>query len=102
MKDLGQVLVVFQRLGRWYKEIDNWRCPPEPVRGEIHGLPGSDGMMVATNGILCLIERLNEPPFEGHLDFFVPYNPKDTAVIAELKPVTKKPKKAELLAAEYL
>lgn len=52
------------------KDPGQWRFTKRIV-GEINGLPQSRGVLVATNGILCRIERVALPPFEGHLDAFV-------------------------------
>ena len=46
-----------------------WRLlNPQPV-GQIHALPESRGIAVATNGILVLIMQ-GDRPFYGHLDWF--------------------------------
>ena len=51
------------------RDADKWRrVRPRP--GHIHGLPGSQGVVTATNGILCTIDQ-NGRTFIGHYDFFV-------------------------------
>lgn len=66
------VTQLFTRHEVIYHDSLNWRLTPRIV-GEINGLPGSRGVLVATNGVLCLIEQeLGERLFEGHLDFFLP------------------------------
>jgi hypothetical protein len=51
------------------KNPGDWRWTNR-ISGEINGLPMSRGVLVATNGILCLIEQ-GETYFEGHLQWFV-------------------------------
>lgn len=49
---------------------EHWRLTPRVV-GEIHALPGSNGILTATNGILCYIERAENSLFLGHIDHFI-------------------------------
>ena len=47
-----------------------WRLIAEPCVGQINGLPKTQGIVVATNGIECLIVQENGLVL-GHNDFFV-------------------------------
>lgn len=82
LQDLYQILVdvttprtihdCFRIYGVVRKDADKWRMLP-PTSGEIHGLPGSRGNIIATNGLLCLIVQnttLGIKLFEGHLAHF--------------------------------
>lgn len=51
-----------------------WKMTKRTV-GEIVGIPGSRGILVATNGIDCYIERLGNDLFYGHLAWFVQEKP---------------------------
>ena len=53
------------------KHDDTWRRTKRIV-GQVNGIPGSRGVMVATNGILCQIEQSGPVPFIGHIAWFVP------------------------------
>jgi hypothetical protein len=87
---------------------EEWRLTP-CVLGEIHGLPTTHGVLLATNGILCYIELVNPinglTYFIGHLDFF---EPMDISYEDEIKSMlakeSSKPKvkKADLLALALL
>lgn len=58
----------------------DWRLTfPYPI-GQIHGLPGTHGRLICTNGIACYVlldeyltqpDETKQPLFHGHLDFFV-------------------------------
>lgn len=77
----------FATHGLTFKDADKWRVIKEPVLGEINGLPASHGLLVATNGILCLIERADSTTFEGHLEWFVAHNPREQEIVDEQKAV---------------
>lgn len=49
---------------------DNWRLT-DRICGQIHGIPGSRGILTATNGILCVIEQDANVNFLGHIAWFV-------------------------------
>jgi len=49
---------------------EDWRLTDRIV-GNIHALPDTHGVLVATNGILCYIERESDL-FLGHIAFFIP------------------------------
>jgi hypothetical protein len=77
---------LFSHFGVCYKNAASWRLT-EATPGQIEGLDSSHGILLATNGILCLIERAHKNTsadtpqlFQGHLDFFIPYKPKQTEV----------------------
>ena len=53
----------------------NWRMLPSEDQkpGQIHALPGSHGIVRATNGVYCLIEQPGKAElFLGHIDNWVP------------------------------
>ena len=56
----------------------DWRLLVKPEVGAIHGIPSSQGVAVATNGILVAIQRWKDV-FIGHIDSFVPDNEYTTA-----------------------
>lgn len=66
-----------------YKDAVNWRLTKR-IPGAVNGLPASLGILVATNGILCLIETGNDI-YEGHLQWFIAQSGEDQQVIEELK-----------------
>jgi len=77
-------------------EFDQWRMVPlcEQRTGSINALPDMRGMLRATNGILCFLERSDGTLIEGHLEFFVPDAGQHPVRISHNgKP--KKPTKAE-------
>ena len=49
---------------------DTWHFTKRIV-GQVHGIPTSRGVMVATNGILCLIEQGDGKEFLGHIGWFL-------------------------------
>jgi hypothetical protein len=70
---------LFSAFGIVRRDLDSWRLT-EATPGQIHGLNSSHGILLATNGMLCVIERQTpneaaETPkiFFGHLDYFEPY-----------------------------
>lgn len=67
-KNLGELCECYGYLPR----PKTWRMLPFAVPGEIHALPNTRGMAVATNGIHVAIENstYNEL-FIGHLDWFI-------------------------------
>lgn len=48
-----------------------WRAV-KAIRGEINGLPGSRGVIRATDGIECYIVREDNTLFHGHVASFIP------------------------------
>jgi hypothetical protein len=51
-----------------------WRLTDRVV-GQINGLPQSNGILTATNGILCYIEQPQDHKinlFLGHIEWFIP------------------------------
>jgi len=67
---MSAILAELSALGVGRRDIETWRVLNPPPRGEIRGIPTYRGKMVATNGILCLIERPAEPAVLGHFDSF--------------------------------
>lgn len=49
----------------------HWHVVNPPRKGQINGIPDSYGMLVATDGVLCVIDRINLPAFYGHVQWFV-------------------------------
>jgi len=66
-----------------------WRLSPCEL-GEINGIPGSRGLIVATDGMMCLIYRSDDSWFIGHKEYWIP----DEVEIDEneLSKVVKEPK----------
>lgn len=95
--DYTSVTQLFARWGIFYKDGLNWRLTSR-LTGEIQGLPGSRGVLVATNGVLCLIDTGANWLFEGHFRFFVPDI--DIEDEEDFFP-TKKNKKTTPLVAAY-
>ncbi len=54
----------------WLPTKTDWRMVSfaDQKPGQIRGIPGSRGILRATDGMLCLIERYGQPLFEGHAD----------------------------------
>lgn len=99
----SSIHVLFARLRLFYKDAHAWRLTHR-IPGEIQGLPTTAGILVATNGVLCLIERQGQDHFEGHLDWFVPLHQRYVDDIMCYR-VEKKPtaaKKTETLNSEYV
>jgi hypothetical protein len=70
-------LIAFMR--KWaitipMSEFDSWRMalPQDQRMGVINGLPESRGILRATNGILCYIERQVGFPYLGHIEHWQP------------------------------
>lgn len=59
--------------GVLFTKNSHWRLT-ERLVGEIVGLPNSRGILTATDGIQCYIEREGTFPFHGHVQWFVPDN----------------------------
>lgn len=71
------------------REFSKWRWLriDDQLLGEVNGLPESRGRVVATNGILCYIERVDRFPFLGHYESFVPdLDQPSTAILGGIKP----------------
>lgn len=66
------------------KNPGDWRWTKR-ILGEINGLPMSRGVLVATNGIICLIEQGGDSHFEGHLQWFVPDESEDAGEVMRLR-----------------
>lgn len=47
-----------------------WRLTPV-INGYIHGLPSLCGLLIATDGMICLVLKENGQTFTAHLDNFV-------------------------------
>lgn len=66
---------LFERCRYFRRSKWGWRLTAR-LPGQVHGLPGSRGVLVATDGVVALIEQTGtdgKPTlFEGHLRFFVP------------------------------
>lgn len=84
-------------------EKEEWRLTPQ-ILGEINGLPETHGILLATNGILCYIDRGDAVAprfFLGHLDFFIPFKDIYRDEVEAMKPASRrspKPAKADSLA----
>lgn len=76
---------LFSEFGILKRKADKWRLTQEAVPGQINGLEDTDGLLLATDGVHCLILRHcnKKELFEGNLDFFVVYKPKQTTVITK-------------------
>jgi hypothetical protein len=61
----------------------DWRLM-EPIVGQIHGIPTSHGVAIATNGILVAIEQQGRYLFIGHVATFVP-DEQETQVMSVVK-----------------
>jgi len=68
---MSAILATLSSLGVGRRDAETWRVLNPAPRGEIRGIPTFRGRMVATNGILCLIERPAEPSVLGHFDSFI-------------------------------
>lgn len=72
---------LFTSYGIFKRRSADWRLVLEPLHGNIQGLENSYGLLLATNGILCLIQRNDHVTlFEGHLDYFVPNRPSQKTI----------------------
>ena len=72
------------------KPREDWRLMPDPCIGHIHGLPGTQGRAIATNGVLVAVERVGDI-FLGHLENFVPDEQQNMASVqAKAKPSVQK------------
>lgn len=67
---MNDITSLFAEYGEVRKDADNWRLTPR-VTGAFNGLPMTRGTIVATNGILALVDCGRGALFEGHFDFFV-------------------------------
>jgi hypothetical protein len=60
----------FTAHGICLRDAKTWRLT-EAVEGQIHGLPSTHGLLLATDGIVCFILQHNKKVlFKGHLDWF--------------------------------
>lgn len=76
------IVQLFHHYGICRRDMHNWRLIKEPPAGEIHGLPDSHGLLIATNGMLCFIQREGcKELFCGHLDYFIAYRPNTYTVL---------------------
>jgi hypothetical protein len=97
-------IYAFQRAhGITWPATEAWRLT-ERVLGEIVGLPGSRGILTATNGILCYIEQESFGRVEtylGHIQWFLPDGAKEPVDVEALVRQPKKPssRQAKLEAA---
>ncbi len=68
------------------KEIDGWRMvlPADQQNGMINALPESRGILRATNGIMCYIERSNGFPYFGHIQHWVA-DPKEQQDVVQVR-----------------
>ena len=67
-----------------------WRLLVDPVIGHIHGLPTTQGVAIATNGIEVVILQSNGVVL-GHLDFFEP-DEQENQIKIPVKHETKTPR----------
>jgi len=80
----GSIVALLAELRLYYKDAHRWRLTLR-IPGEINALPQSAGVLVATNGILCLIDRGDREVFEGHLEWFVPDDMRARGELVKLK-----------------
>jgi hypothetical protein len=66
----------------------DWRLIVPNLVGQIHALPGSRGVAVATNGIIVAIVQ-TDGLFLGHMENFIPDDEQPVEVVKEVK--AKKP-----------
>ncbi len=58
-------------------KLGDWRLVEQEV-GQINGLPQSRGTVIVTDGIMCMIERLDGSLYVGHYTAWVA-DPKESA-----------------------
>lgn len=84
------------------KPRQDWRLIAEPPVGSIVGIPSSQGVAVATNGILCAIVQ-GKQVFYGHIDFFVTDECENEPPKTLRERLTKKaPSKPKVTIAEFV
>ena len=67
-----------------------WRLIQQPIVGAIHGLPTTQGVAIATNGIEVVILQYDKIIL-GHLDFFVADQQQESPVTIKVtNPVKQK------------
>lgn len=79
---------LFAERNEYRKDVDKWRLTPR-ITGEFNGLPLTRGTLLATNGILALVDCGRPWLFEGHLDFFVADERERMKVVRELTSTPK-------------
>lgn len=84
---------------------EDWRLCERHV-GQVLGLPGSRGVLTATNGVLCYIEQADGRLFLGHLNWFVNDRGErayfDNKSIQMRQPKVGRVSKFDSLVAEYI
>lgn len=80
-----------------YKDALFWRLVIPPICGEVNALPLSRGWLLATNGILCLIETLDGKLYEGHIQHFESDSELDKDNLDNLKDPSVRPEKPKKL-----
>jgi len=85
-----------------YRDASNWRMTKR-IPGQINGLPHSGGVLVATNGIVCLIEQTGgDTIYEGHMGWFVPDAGADEEEVELLKAEKYRKAKKPINVEDYL
>lgn len=77
-----------------------WR-KADRLYGEIHALPTMRGRLLATNGILCAIQRGDDSIVLGHYENFEVDSPKDVDKIIDKSKPTKRKSRLEKTLADY-
>lgn len=80
---------------------NEWRLLVEPLVGNIYGIPSLRGVVLATDGVLCLIAR-GEKLETAHLDWFVvdDNQPLKTTIV-KLAKQPKTPKQPAIDISEF-
>lgn len=78
-----------QSFGTTLPKPHDWRLLPQGVVGAIHAIPTSQGVAIATNGILVAIIQETRL-FIGHVEFFVPDEEETVVVDFKKASVTEK------------
>jgi hypothetical protein len=88
-----------------------WRLTPPYPRGQIRGLPETQGWLICTTGVLCYVlldavlthSEATAPLFLGHLDSFLPDREEHLAVVRshQSNPEPKARLSVEQLLAKY-
>ena len=69
-RNLDPVVAIFAEASLVRRDLAEWRMVNDTPTGEINGIPASRGLLVATNGVECLIRQGADSWFLGHYDFF--------------------------------
>lgn len=77
-----------------------WR-KADRLYGQIHALPTMRGRLLATNGILCAIQRGDDSIVLGHYENFEVDSPKDVDKIIDKSKPTKRKSRLEKTLADY-